>query len=64
MQRNARAHSANQQAALLADLLCAQGQTLWGIAVRLNAAGYRTRRGNAFQATTVRRLLASDSAAP
>jgi len=57
MQRNAREHPANQQAALLADLLRARGQTLWEIAARLNAAGYRTRRGKAFQATTVQRLL-------
>lgn len=57
MQRNARAHPANQQAALLADLLRAQGQTLWQIETRLNAAGYRTRRGKSFQATTVQRLL-------
>ncbi|RYE18177.1 MAG: hypothetical protein EOP45_14545, partial [Sphingobacteriaceae bacterium] len=34
-----------------------QGQTLWQIADRLNAAGYRTRRGNAFHATSVQRLL-------
>lgn len=58
MQRNAREHPANQQAALLADLLRAQGQTLWQIADRLNAVGYRTRRGKAFHATTVQRLLA------
>jgi DNA invertase Pin-like site-specific DNA recombinase len=58
MQRNAREHQANQQAAMLADLLRAQGQTLWQIADRLNAAGYRTRRGGAFHATTVQRLLA------
>jgi DNA invertase Pin-like site-specific DNA recombinase len=59
MQRNAREHPANQQAALLADLLRAQGQTLWQIAERLNAVGYRTRRGNTFHATTVQRLLAA-----
>jgi DNA invertase Pin-like site-specific DNA recombinase len=58
MQRNAREHPANQQAALLADLLRAQGQTLWQIAERLNAVGYRTRRGKTFHATTVQRLLA------
>lgn len=57
MQRNAREHPANQQAALLADLLRAQGQTLWQIATRLNAAGYRTRRGKSFLSTTVQRLL-------
>lgn len=59
MQRNAREHPANQQAALVADLLRAQGQTLGQIADRLNTAGYRTRRGKAFQATTVQRLLAA-----
>jgi hypothetical protein len=63
MQRNAREHQANQQAALLADLLRAQGQTLWQIANRLNAAGYCTRRGRAFQATTVHRLLLNASTA-
>ena len=57
MQRNSREHPANQQAALLADLLRAQGQTLWEIANKLNAVGYRTRRGKAFHATTVQRLL-------
>lgn len=57
MQRNARQHPANQQAALLVDLLRAQGQTLWQIAHRLNVAGYRTRRGKEFRATTVQRLL-------
>jgi|GEM_PF-4141718 len=57
MQRNAREHPANQQATLLADLLRSQGQTLWQIAAELNAAGYRTRRGKEFQATTVQRLL-------
>lgn len=61
MQRNAREHPANKQAALLADLLRAQGQTLWQIADRLNAAGYRTRRGKEFHATTVLRLLAPNS---
>jgi DNA invertase Pin-like site-specific DNA recombinase len=64
MQRNAREHPANQQAALLADLLRAQGQTLWQIANRLNAAGYRTRRGGAFHATTVQRLLVTGPAGP
>jgi hypothetical protein len=63
MQCNAREHQANQQAALLADLLRAQGQTLWQIADRLNAVGYRTRRGNVFHATTVHRLLLNASTA-
>jgi DNA invertase Pin-like site-specific DNA recombinase len=58
IQRNAREHPANQQASLLADLLRAQGLTLWQIAAKLNEAGYRTRRGKGFHATTVLRLLA------
>jgi DNA invertase Pin-like site-specific DNA recombinase len=57
MQRNAREHQANRQAAQLAKLLRAKGQTLWQIAVKLNEAGYRTRRRKAFQVTTVQRLL-------
>lgn len=59
MQRNARAHPANRQAAQLAGLLRAKQQTLWEIAAALNTAGYRTRRGKAFHATTVHRLLLS-----
>jgi DNA invertase Pin-like site-specific DNA recombinase len=57
MQRNAREHQANRQAAQLAELLRAKGQTLWQIAANLNEAGYRTRRGKEFRATTVQRLL-------
>ena len=57
MQTNARDHQANRQAARLGGLLRAQGQTLWQIAAELNQAGYRTRRGNQFHATTVQRLL-------
>jgi len=57
MQRNAREHQANRQAAQLAELLRAKGQTLWQIAANLNEAGYRTRRGKEFHATTVQRLL-------
>jgi len=57
MQRNAREHQANRQAAQLAELLRARGQTLWQIAAKLNEAGYRTRRGREFHATTVQRLL-------
>ncbi|OUJ67869.1 recombinase family protein [Hymenobacter crusticola] len=59
MQRNARQHPANQQAAQLAELLRDTGHTLWQIAHKLNASGYRTRRGNMFQATTVQRLLSN-----
>ena len=61
MQRNAREHQANRQAAQLAELLQAKGQTLWQIAAALNTAGYRTRRGREFHATTVLRLLAPTS---
>jgi DNA invertase Pin-like site-specific DNA recombinase len=61
MQRNAREHQANRQAAQLAELLRAKGQTLWQIAVKLNEAGYRTRRGKDFMATTVQRLLSAAS---
>ncbi|SMB99651.1 Resolvase domain [Hymenobacter roseosalivarius DSM 11622] len=57
MQRNAREHQANRQAARLAGLLRAQGHTLQQVADELNQAGYRTRRGKTFQATTVLRLL-------
>ena len=57
MQANARAHQANRQAAQLVELLRAKGQTLWQIAAQLNESGYRTRRGNAFYAATVFRLL-------
>lgn len=57
MQANAREHQANRQATQLAELLRAKGQTLWQIAAKLNEAGYRTRRGKAFHATTVQRLL-------
>jgi DNA invertase Pin-like site-specific DNA recombinase len=63
MQRNAREHQANRQAAQLAELLRAKGQTLWQIAAKLNEAGYRTRRGKEFQATTVQRLLPAVTAA-
>jgi DNA invertase Pin-like site-specific DNA recombinase len=57
MQANARNHQANRQAAQLAELLRAKKQTLWQIAAKLNEAGYRTRRGKEFHATTVQRLL-------
>jgi hypothetical protein len=49
---------------MLADLLRAQGRTLWQITNLLNAAGYRTRRGGAFHATTVQRLFALSLAGP
>ena len=57
MRRNATEHQANRQAAQLVALLRARGQTLRRIAAALNNAGYRTRRGKAFHATTVQRLL-------
>ncbi len=63
MQRNARENQANRQAAQLAELLRAKGETLWQIAARLNDAGYRTRRGKEFQATTVQRLLPPSASA-
>ncbi|MDJ0367581.1 recombinase family protein [Hymenobacter sp. H14-R3] len=59
MQQNARENQANRQAAQLAELLRGKGQTLWQIATKLNEAGYRTRRGQEFHATTVWRLLAT-----
>jgi hypothetical protein len=59
MQRNAREHQANRQAAQLAELLRAKEQTLWEIAVVLNPTGYRTRRGKEFHATTAWRLLST-----
>lgn len=61
MQRNARQHPANQQAAQLAELLRDTGHTLWQIADKLNASGYRTRRGSKFQATTILRLLPANA---
>jgi DNA invertase Pin-like site-specific DNA recombinase len=61
MQRNAREHQANRQAAQLAELLRARGQTLWQIADKLNEAGYRTRRGKEYHAATVLRLLVPTS---
>jgi len=61
MQRNAHQHPANQQAAQLAELLRDTGHTLWQIADKLNTSGYRTRRGNKFQATTVLRLLPANA---
>jgi DNA invertase Pin-like site-specific DNA recombinase len=57
MQRNAREHQANRQAAQLAELLRGKGQTLGQIAATLSEGGYRTRRGKEFHATTVWRLL-------
>jgi DNA invertase Pin-like site-specific DNA recombinase len=60
MKRNAREHQANRQAAQLAELLRAKGQTLTEIAGVLTATGYRTRRGNVFHPTTVWRLLLSE----
>lgn len=48
---------AQGQAARLAELLRAKGHTLQQVADELNQAGYRTRRGRAFNPTTVQRLL-------
>ncbi|WP_431357460.1 recombinase family protein [Hymenobacter lucidus] len=63
MQRNAREHPANRQAAQLATLLREKGQTLEQIAATLTRTGYRTRRGKDFHATSVWRLLSADLSA-
>lgn len=55
----ARTNLGNRQAAELAGLYRAQGHSLRAVAKRLNDGGYLTREGKAFQAETVRRLLAS-----
>ena len=57
MQRNAAESQRNRQAARLAGLLKGHGHILRQIAAELNTAGYRTRRGQDFHATTVARLL-------
>jgi len=56
-QQNARDYQPVKQAARLAGLLHAQGYTFYQIAEELNAAGYRTRRGQLFHPMTVHRLL-------
>ena len=57
VQDNARLHLSNRQATELSLLYRKMGLTLWAIAARLNGGGYLTRRGCAFQARTVLRLL-------
>jgi len=60
-QENARTHQANLQAAELIRLYRKDGLTYAAIAERLNAMGYRTRRGNEFFAMSVQRLDQSRS---
>ncbi|GAB3284692.1 hypothetical protein GCM10027347_61710 [Larkinella harenae] len=55
-QQNARIHQANLQAAELVRLYRKEGLTYAAVAERLNAMGYRTRRGNHFFAMSVKRL--------
>ena len=57
MKRLASEAVTNRQAAELARLYRAQGYSLRAIAKRLNSSGYKTRRGKAFQAEHIRRLL-------
>jgi hypothetical protein len=47
----------NRRATGYAQALREQGLSLQGIADRLNAEGYETARGKAFQKTTVMRLI-------
>lgn len=54
---NARTHQANRQAAELARLYRNQGLTYALIAEKLNANGFRTRRGQIFHPMSVRRLI-------
>ena len=49
--------AANRQAAGYAGTLRGQGLTLAAVAERLNADGFRTRRGAAWQPTQVKRML-------
>ena len=55
-QHNARTDQANKQAAELIRLYRKEGLTYQAIADRLNQMGYRTRRGQAFLAMSVKRL--------
>lgn len=54
---NARTHKANNQARAIIDDKVTQGWTLQKIADYLNKLEYKTRRGKAFQPTTVHRLI-------
>ena len=53
---NAANDKANVQAKQLIDLLAVGGATLAEIATKLNASGYRTRRGCLFTPMAVKRL--------
>ena len=55
-QQNAQTNLANRQAAELIRLYRKEGLTYRAIADRLNQMGYRTRRGQAFLAMSVKRL--------
>ena len=59
---NAAENKANVQAKQLIGLLSGQGLTLAAIAEKLNVSGYRTRRGCMFNAKTVLRLQAKETA--
>jgi DNA invertase Pin-like site-specific DNA recombinase len=56
-QLNAAAHPQNRQASRLATSLYRQGLSLQQIAIELNEAGFRTRRGQTFFKMSVQRLL-------
>ncbi|MBJ6110013.1 recombinase family protein [Hymenobacter sp. BT523] len=59
-QNNAKTDKANVQAKQLIDLLASGGATLAAIADKLNASGYKTRRGCQFTPTAVKRLRSSE----
>jgi len=56
-QRNARADENNRRAAALASSMRVSGQTLTAIAIALNGAGFRTRRGGEFRPVQVQRVV-------
>ena len=56
-QQNARTNRANKQATEMVKLYRDKGLSLREIAGKLNEAGYNTRRGNRFFASTVKNLL-------
>ena len=55
--QNARDHENNRRAAAFARSLRAAGESWSGIAAVLNEYGFRTRRGNKFQAVQVQRII-------
>lgn len=57
-QQNARSHENNWRAVALAKSLRGAGQTWSEVARMLNEHGFRTRRGKAFQAVQVQRIVA------